>query len=135
MADCTEKVLKGGDLSVTGRQIVKEAEELAIDVSTVLAIVVGPMRVKGLRYKTFHYRNGGTVTHTIRVWASASKTMPANSSDASWKELYNTTVASGAWSNPLVFKGDYEWMMMTVTAGSTDNDSGNGYFVGSRGLE
>lgn len=134
MATCTQKIPRGGDISVTGRQVVKEAEETAVEIGTSETIVLGPVRVRDFSRKQFHYYNGGSYSHTVKVYHAPQTNMPASFPDSAWQEIYSVAVGSGTWSDPLVFVNDYEWLIFVASSGTLDTGAGNCYFKASRGM-
>jgi hypothetical protein len=95
------------------------------------AILLGPIHVKGLAVMNYFYRNKSAANaHTLKVYHSPSETMPTTMEDGSWKQIYTESVSAASKANPIVFKNDYEWLMVTCN-GTAEADVGDCTFIGS----
>ena len=129
----TRQELKGGAVSAHARHAVKDCNTKDITTATGTEVVVlGPIKVRDLRYKTVWYRNRSeTYTHSVKVYHSPEKTMPTAQDDGTWKQIGSTaTVSPETMSDPMKYDGDYMWMMVTAT-GETEEEIGDAYFMGS----
>ena len=130
MANLTEKATSGGAVTMTARHIVREASVTGASINGTNLPILGPIRTRELRRKTFMYYNSGSYSHTVLVKASPMLAMPATDAASSWITLDTETVTTGTWSDPLVFENDYEWMMVTVNG--TPEAHANCWFIGTR---
>lgn len=127
----TETTQKAGTRETGHRHLVKRAEVLNFDPSGVEK-VVATLRTDLVRKKSFIYDNRSpTKNHVIKVYGSLRSVIPAAIADTPLKEIYSTTVNAATVSDPMVFEGDYYWMVFTSN-GDAESDVADLYYMGSK---